>query len=52
MSRQQKIHKPIKGAFNDILAAVGMGSGKGKQAANKLQKRVATAKTKKQSHEN
>jgi len=36
MSRPKKIHKPIKGAFNDILAAVGMGSGVGKRAARKL----------------
>jgi hypothetical protein len=37
MSRPQKIHKPIKGAFNNILASIAMGSGKGKNAAQRLQ---------------
>ena len=37
MSRPQKIHKPIKGAFNNILAAVALGGGKGKKAATKLE---------------
>jgi hypothetical protein len=37
MSRPQKMHKPIKGKFNNILAAVAMGSGKGKTAAHALQ---------------
>ncbi len=36
MSRPKKMHKPIKGAFNAILTAVAMGSGKGKRAAKKL----------------
>jgi hypothetical protein len=36
MSRPQKIIPPIKGEFNDILAAVAMGSGKGKRAAKEL----------------
>ena len=36
MSRPQKIIPPIKGDFNSILAAVAMGSGKGKRAALKL----------------
>ena len=35
MSRPQKIHKPIEGAFNNILASVAAGTGKGKQAAHK-----------------
>ena len=35
MSRPQKIHKPIKGAFNNILAAVAQGTGQAKVAANK-----------------
>jgi hypothetical protein len=39
MSRPQKIHKPIKGDFNNILAAVAMGSGKGKRAASELRAR-------------
>jgi len=36
MSRPQKIHKPIKGAFNNILAAVAHGSGPGRRAAKRL----------------
>ena len=32
------MHKPLKGDFNEILAAVAMGSGKGKRAALKLAK--------------
>jgi hypothetical protein len=53
MSRPQKIHKPIKGDFSTILGAIGMGSGKGKQAAKELQKnpsataRMSQAKPKK-----
>jgi hypothetical protein len=39
MSRPKKMHKQLKGAFNEILGAVAMGSGKGKQAAIKLQRR-------------
>ena len=31
------MHKPIKCEFNNILAAVAMGGGKGKQAAVELQ---------------
>jgi hypothetical protein len=41
MSRPQKVHPPIKGNFNNILAAVAMGSGKGKMAAT-LQVRKET----------
>ena len=37
MSRPRKIHKPLKGSFNEVLAAVGMGSGPGKRAAKELQ---------------
>jgi len=33
MSRPQKLHKPIKGQFNNILAAVALGQGKAKKAA-------------------
>jgi hypothetical protein len=36
MSRPQKIHKPLKGGFNEILDAVAIGSGKGKQTAKTL----------------
>ena len=36
MSRPQKIHKPIKGGFNNILASVATGTGKGKKAAERL----------------
>jgi len=39
MSRPQKIHQPIKGNFDNILAAVAMGGGKGKAAAHMLQVR-------------
>ena len=35
MSRPQKMHKPIKANFNNVLAAIGAGIGKGKQAAIK-----------------
>lgn len=35
------MHKPIKGGFVNILAAVAMGSGKGKKAAKKLQRKPA-----------
>lgn len=46
MSRPRKIHKPLTGAFNDILGAVAMGEGKGKRAALKLQrKKQAAAKS-------
>jgi hypothetical protein len=38
MSRPRKLHKPLKGGFNDILSAVAMGSGKGKRAAKQLQR--------------
>jgi hypothetical protein len=31
------MHKPLKGAFNEILAAVALGSGNGKRAARRLQ---------------
>jgi hypothetical protein len=36
MSRPRKMHKPLKGTFNEILAAVTMGTGKGKKAAKEL----------------
>jgi hypothetical protein len=39
MSRPQKVHPPIKGNFNNILAAVAMGIGKGKAAAHSLEVR-------------
>ncbi len=35
MSRPQKIHKPIKGAFNNILASIAAGTKTGKQPPNK-----------------
>ena len=37
MSRPQKVHKPLKGGFEAILAAVATGSGAGKRTARKLQ---------------
>lgn len=40
MSRPQKKHKPLKGDFNSILAAIAMGTGKGKRAALDLQSRA------------
>jgi len=36
MSRPQKIHPPLKGGFNNILASIAIGSGKGKAAAQRL----------------
>jgi hypothetical protein len=38
MSRPQKFHKPIKGDFNNILAAVALGTGAGKRTASKLER--------------
>jgi hypothetical protein len=35
MSRPQKIHKPLKGGFNEILGAVALGKGKAKRMARK-----------------
>jgi hypothetical protein len=32
------MHKPLKGEFNEILAAVAMGSGNAKRAALKVQR--------------
>jgi len=46
MSRQQKIHKPIKGGFETILGAVALGQGKAKTAARKAAKARATDKAK------
>ena len=39
MSRPQKMHQPIKGDFSSILAAIAMGSGKGKKTAKSLKAR-------------
>jgi len=39
MSRPQKMHQPLKGDFSSILAAIAMGSGKGKKAARALKAR-------------
>jgi hypothetical protein len=36
MSRPQKIHKPIKGGFNQLLTIIATGSGAGKKAVLKL----------------
>ena len=46
MSRPQKKHKPIKGALNNILGAIAMGSGAGKKAATKLAMGKASTLTK------
>jgi hypothetical protein len=43
MSRPQKIHKPIKGTFNNILGVVAIGTGRGKNAAKKLASEVVKA---------
>jgi hypothetical protein len=43
MSRPQKIHPPIKGAFNNILASVAHGTGAAKQAAQKAERQSRTA---------
>ena len=43
MSRPPKIHKPIKGGFNNILASIAHGTGKAKQAANKRTTQTAKA---------
>ena len=44
MSRPQKMHKPLRGSFSQILAAVALGNGKGKTAALKLARTAKTAK--------
>ena len=36
MSRPQKMHKPLKGGFNNILAAIATGSGVSKSTSRKL----------------
>ena len=46
MSRPQKMHKPVVGDFNNILAIVGMGSGKGKKTAIKLAKAAKKSRKK------
>jgi hypothetical protein len=38
MSRPQKMHKPLKGDFNEILAAVALGKGSAKRAASKARR--------------
>jgi hypothetical protein len=38
MSRPRKMHKPLTGGFNEILAAVAIGKGKGKRTAVELQR--------------
>ena len=46
MSRPQKIHKPIKGNFNDIFGAIAIGTRKGKKASMKLATAKASTLTK------
>jgi hypothetical protein len=41
MSRPQKIHKPLKGGFDQILGAVALGKGRAKRAALKRAKAKA-----------
>jgi hypothetical protein len=43
MSRPQKLHKPLKGDFNEILAAVALGKGNAKRAALKARREQAEA---------
>jgi hypothetical protein len=43
MSRPQKMHKPLKGDFNEILAAVALGKGTAKRVAPKAGK-IGTTK--------
>jgi hypothetical protein len=43
MSRPQKIHKPIKGAFDNILASIGAGTGKSKKMSDKLVRQAIQA---------
>jgi hypothetical protein len=40
MSRPQKIHKPIKGEFNNILASVAEGTGASKGKSVEAQRAV------------
>jgi hypothetical protein len=49
MSRPQKIHKPIRGLFNNILAAIGEGTGKSKHIAQKGTAYTKPAKRKRKS---
>ena len=44
MSRPQKIHKPIRGSFTEILIAVATGKGKSKTAAKKVARKRAKKK--------
>ena len=44
MSRPQKMHKPLKGGFNQILGAVALGEGKGRKAAKRLADEKAAGK--------
>jgi hypothetical protein len=44
MSRPQKLHKPLKGDFNEILAAVAIGKGKAKRVAPKVGEKVGAVK--------
>ena len=39
MSRPQKMHKPLGAAFEDVLATIGMGFGKGKSTPKKSKKK-------------
>ena len=43
MSRPQKIHKPLKASFSEVLWAVSLGDGKGKKAARALKERKEVA---------
>lgn len=45
MSRPRKMHKPIKGSLNGILAAIGMGSGAGKKSAKALARKKQASRS-------
>jgi hypothetical protein len=44
MSRPKKMHQPLKGDFNEILAAVALGKGHAKRVAPKVGEKVGVVK--------
>jgi hypothetical protein len=47
MSRPQKMHKPLKGGFNEILSAIAIGDGKGKKTVLMLREQKRESKPEK-----
>lgn len=47
MSRPQKIHKPLKANFSDVLWTISLGEGNGKKTARALKARKEDAATEK-----